>query len=149
MSGPRVHWLGLAVGLGFAGLGAYIAWSAWTEANVRRALALHGIRTEAEILRYETVQHRFTQSFRPVFRFTTLEGRRVIATSGVADEEGTQPSLTRVPVVYDPGNPATVRQASAVPEELGAEPWIAGGLALVVFTLSALFVREALPGRRR
>lgn len=128
------------------GLGALFAWYGWSQAGAHWTLSSRGQRTEALIVGYEEARGRRSTTWYPIFQFVTAEGRRVEAASGASADPGQWPRGRRVPVLYDPGNPATVRQVAAVEAGPGATPWVLGALALLMVALAAVFL---LPPRRR
>jgi len=130
----------------FLGLGALFAWYGWSQASAHWTLSSRGQRTEALIIGYEEARGRRSTTWYPIFQFATAEGRKVEAASGASAEPGEWPRGRRVPVLYDPADPATVRQVVAVEAGLGATPWILGVLALLMFALAAVFL---LPPRRK
>ena len=71
--------------------------------------------------------------------------RSVEATSGVSADPAALPRGRRVTVVYDPANPANVRQAADMEAGPGATPWILGVLAVLMFAAAGAFL---LPRRR-
>ena len=132
----------------FAGLGALFAWHAWSQASAYWALDTHGRRAEAVIIRYEEARGRRSTSFYPVFQFTTPEGRKVEATSGVSADPSEWPRGRRVVVVHEPGNPANVRPAAAVAAGPGVTPWVLGLLAFLMFALASVFLIPERPPRK-
>lgn len=130
----------------FLGLGGLFAWYGWSQASAHWTLSSRGQRTEALIVGYEEARGRRSTTWYPIFQFVTAEGRKVETASGASAEPGQWPRGRRVAVLYDPGNPTTVRQVVAVEAGAGATPWILGVLAVLMFALAAVFL---LPPRRR
>ncbi|WP_188965868.1 DUF3592 domain-containing protein [Neoroseomonas lacus] len=127
------------------GLGGLFAWYAWSQASAHWSLASRGQRTEAAIVGYDEVRGRRSTTWYPVFQFTTPDGRRVQAASGVSAEPAQLRRGNRVTVVYDPAHPETVQQASALEGGPGVTPWILAAMALLMFALASVFLLPQKP----
>lgn len=139
---PQGRWVYVAF---CGGLGILFAWYAWSQARAHWTLASRGQRTEAAIIGHDEVRGRRSTTWYPVFQFTTTDGRRVQASSGASAEPAQSPRGSRVTVVYDPANPQTVQQATALEGGVGITPWILGLMALLMFALASVFLLPRRP----
>lgn len=77
-------------------------------------------------------------NYYPAFSYRTPDGRISLGTASDAIERTEMWVGRTMPLRVVPGDPPVVRIAAAVAAGPGAVPWILGGLALVVGTLSAI-----------
>ncbi|MEV1001844.1 DUF3592 domain-containing protein [Nonomuraea sp. NPDC050202] len=83
----------------FFGL-AYLAWGIWLLISTRR-LRARGVRVPGVITGLVRSRDPDSSTSRPIFRFTTLEGHEVEATSKFGEADPPRPG-DRVTILYDP-----------------------------------------------
>lgn len=114
---------------------AYLAGGAWMLISVRR-LRARGVRVPGVIIGLVPSRDPDMHTFRPVFRFTTLEGHEVEVASKFGEAGPPRPG-DRVTIIYDPQKVRHARIDTSG-QRGSTWGWILTGSGLLLVTLGIL-----------
>lgn len=112
------------------------------DAHRRRALATHGIQTEAIVVGLETRRGRRTSHYHPVAEFVTRDGRKMRAVIVNSVSQSDYVGGERVAIMYYAAQPDQPRFLSTVTDSGGS--WLVLGISVVLLVAAGFRARRVL-----